>query len=98
MTARVRRVDVSVERAHVSLRTAQAALSQSQVAVDAARQNAEETSILYRQGIASSLALSDAQVRQFEAEVGLARARYALGSALLELRAAVGLDPLGKEP
>lgn len=97
-TAKVRRVDVAVERAHVSLRTAQAALSQSRVAADAARQNAEETSILYRQGIASSLALSDAQVRQFEAEVALARARYALGSALLELRAAVGLDPLGKEP
>ncbi|PTL85700.1 TolC family protein [Vitiosangium sp. GDMCC 1.1324] len=97
-SAKVRRVDVSVERAHVSLRTAQAALSQSQVAFDSARQNAEETSILYRQGLASSLALSDAQVRQFEAEVALARARYALGSALLELRAAVGLDPLGKEP
>ena len=98
VAARTRRVDVSVDRANVALRTAQAALNQSQVAVDAARQNAEETSILYRQGIASSLALSDAQVRQFEAEVALARARYALGSALLELRAAVGLDPLGKEP
>ncbi|WNG47695.1 TolC family protein [Archangium minus] len=96
--ARVRGVDVSVESAHVSLRTAQAALSRSQVAFDAARQNAEETTILYRQGLASSLALSDAQVRQFEAEVSLAQARYALGTALLELRSAVGLDPLGKEP
>jgi outer membrane protein TolC len=96
--ARTRRVDVSVERAHVALRTSQAALNRGQVAFEAARQNAEETSILYRQGIASSLALSDAQVRQFEAEVALARARYALGAALLELRAAVGLDPLGKEP
>ncbi|WP_369865600.1 TolC family protein [Archangium sp. Cb G35] len=98
VAARTRRVDVAVDQANVLLRTAQAALNQSQVAFDAARQNAEETSILYRQGIASSLALSDAQVRQFEAEVALARARYALGSALLELRAAVGLDPLGKEP
>ncbi|KFA93721.1 TolC family protein [Archangium violaceum] len=98
VAARTRRVDVAVDQANVLLRTAQAALNQSQVAADAARQNAEETSILYRQGIASSLALSDAQVRQFEAEVALARARYALGSALLELRIAVGLDPLGKEP
>ncbi|XHF06290.1 TolC family protein [Archangium gephyra] len=98
VAARTRRVDVSVDRANVALRTAQAQLNRGQVAFDAARQNAEETSILYRQGIASSLALSDAQVRQFEAEVALARARYALGSALLELRAAVGLDPLGKEP
>ncbi|WPB82012.1 TolC family protein [Archangium violaceum] len=98
VAARTRRVDVAVDQANVALRTAQAALNQSQVAFEAARQNAEETSVLYRQGIASSLALSDAQVRQFEAEVALARARYALGSALLELRAAVGLDPLGKEP
>ncbi len=96
--ARVRRVDVAVERARVALRTSQAALDRSQVAFDAARQNAEETSILYRQGLATSLSLSDALLRQFEAEVALARARYALGSSLLELRAAVGLDPLGKEP
>jgi outer membrane protein TolC len=97
-TARTRRVDVAVERARVALRTSQSALALNEVAVKAARQNAEETSILYRQGLASSLSLSDAQVRQFEAEVALARARYALGTALLELRAAVGLDPLGKEP
>ncbi|WP_309893493.1 TolC family protein [Archangium sp.] len=96
--ARVRRVDVAVERARVALRTSQAALDRSRVAFDAARQNAEETSILYRQGLATSLSLSDALLRQFEAEVALARARYALGSSLLELRAAVGLDPLGKEP
>jgi outer membrane protein TolC len=97
-TARTRRVDVAVDRARVALRTSQSALALNEVATRAARQNAEETSILYRQGLASSLALSDAQVRQFEAEVALARARYALGTALLELRAAVGLDPLGKEP
>ena len=97
-TALERRVDVSVERARVTLRTTQAALQQNEVAVQAARRNAEETSILYRQGLVSSLSLSDAQVRQFEAEVSLAQARYALGSALLELRSAVGLDPLGKEP
>jgi outer membrane protein TolC len=96
--ARERRVDVAVERARVSLRTAQASFARGEVAVRAARQNAEETSILYRQGLVSALALSDAQVSQYEAEVTLAQARYALGSALLELRAAVGLDPLGKEP
>jgi outer membrane protein TolC len=96
-TARTRRVDVAVERANVALRTAQAALDRSELAVKAARQNAQETGILYREGLTSSLAVSDALLRQFEAEVALARARYALGSALLELRAAVGLDPLGKE-
>jgi outer membrane protein TolC len=67
------------------------------VAVRVARQNAQETSVLSRRGVPSSLAISDALLRQFESEVALVRARYALGSALLELRAAVGLDPLGKE-
>ena len=98
LEARTRRVDVAVARAEVALRTAQAALDRSQLAVKAARQNAEETRILYKQGLASSLSMSDALLRQFEEEVALARARFALGSALLELRAAVGLDPLGKEP
>jgi outer membrane protein TolC len=95
--ARTRRVDVAVERARVSLRTTQAALERSEVAVRVARQNAQDTGVLSRRGVPSSLAISDALLRQFESEVALVRARYALGSALLELRAAVGLDPLGKE-
>ncbi|HEX8698414.1 MAG TPA: TolC family protein [Myxococcaceae bacterium] len=97
-TALTRRVDVDIERARVSLRNAQAALKQSELATEQARKNAEETGILYRQGLATALAISDAALRLFEAEVSLARARYSLGIALLDLRAAVGLDPLGKEP
>lgn len=96
--ARTRQVDVAVESAQVGLRTAQAALDRSEVAVRVARQNAQETGTLYRKGAPSALAISDALLRQFEAEVAFARARYALGSALLDLRAAVGLDPLGKDP
>jgi outer membrane protein TolC len=97
-TARTRRVEVDIERARVELRNAQAALKQSELATEQARKNAEETGILYRQGLSTALAVSDAALRLFEAEVSLARARYSLGVALLDLRAAVGLDPLGKEP
>ena len=97
-TSRTRRVDVDIERARVELRNAQAALKQSELATEQARKNAEETSILYRQGLSTALAVSDAALRLFEAEVALARSRYSLGVALLDLRAAVGLDPLGKEP
>jgi outer membrane protein TolC len=82
----------------VELRNAQAALKQSELATEQARKNAEETAILYRQGLSTALAVSDAALRLFEAEVSLARTRYSLGVALLDLRAAVGLDPLGKEP
>ena len=48
--------------------------------------------------LATALAVADANLRLFEAEVDLARARYGVGVAFLGLRAARGLDPLGKEP
>ncbi|WP_164013718.1 TolC family protein [Pyxidicoccus trucidator] len=96
--AGTRRVDVDIQRARVGLENAQAALSQSELAVRAARQNAEEQGILYRQGLSTALTVADATVSLFEAEVAQAQSRYALGVALLGLRAAVGLDPLGKEP
>ncbi|WP_224240801.1 TolC family protein [Hyalangium gracile] len=97
-TALTRRVGVDIQRAQVVLSNAQAALRQSELAAAQARKNAEETGILYRQGLSTALAVADASLRLFEAEVAVARARYTLGVALLDLRAAVGLDPLGKEP
>jgi len=97
-TARTRRVGVDIQLAQVQLTNAQAALRQSELAATQARRNAEETGILYRQGLSTALAVADASLRLFEAEVAVAQARYILGVALLELRAAVGLDPVGKEP
>ncbi|WP_224363274.1 TolC family protein [Hyalangium versicolor] len=97
-TALTRRVGVDIQRAQVVLSNSQAALRQSELAAAQARKNAEETGILYRQGLSTALAVADASLRLFEAEVAAARARYTLGVALLDLRAAVGLDPLGKEP
>lgn len=97
-TARTRRVGVDLQRAQVQLSNAQAALRQSELAASQARRNAEETGILYRQGLSTALAVADASLRLFEAEVAVAQARYTLGVALLDLRAALGLDPLGKEP
>ncbi|GHG77305.1 multidrug transporter [Comamonas sp. KCTC 72670] len=96
--ATTRRVDVDIEQARVALENAQAALAQSDLAVRTARQNAEEQGILYRQGLSTALTVADASLRQFEAEVAYAQSRFALGVALLGLRAAVGLDPLGNEP
>jgi outer membrane protein TolC len=97
-TAKTRRVGVDLQRAQVQLSNAQAALRQSELAASQARRNAEETGILYRQGLSTALAVADASLRLFEAEVAVAQARYTLGVALLDLRAALGLDPLGKEP
>jgi outer membrane protein TolC len=96
--AGTRRVDVDIQRARVALENAQAALSQSELAVRVARRNAEEQGILYREGLSTALTVADASLQLFEAEVALAQSRYSLGVALLGLRSAVGLNPLGKEP
>ncbi len=93
-----RQVDLDVRQALVSLDSQRASLKQAKVAHDAAIKNAAETSELYRQGLASALQVADANVRLFEAEVALVGERFGLGVAFLNLEAALGLDPLGKEP
>ena len=98
MQAIERRVEVEVRTARVALENEQAAIKQAQVAANVARQNAEQTAELYRQNLTSELAVADANVRLFEAEVALVRGRYGLAIAYLNVRAALGLDPLGKEP
>ncbi|KAA0256185.1 MAG: TolC family protein [Acidobacteria bacterium] len=97
LRAAERQVDLDVRRALVAIGNARAGIRQARVAADVARRNAEETAELYRQGLATAFALADANVRLFEAEVALVRERIGLGLARLDLRAATGLDPLGKE-
>lgn len=96
--AATRRVDVEVRQALVSLTNQRASLKQASVAQDVARKNATETTELYRQGLASALQVADAIVSLFEAEVAFVQERYGLGVAFLNLEAALGLDPFGKEP
>ncbi len=96
--ASIRQVDIDVREAQVSLANQRAAFKQAVVADDAARKNASETAEMYRQGLASALDLAAANVSLFEAEVGLVGQRYGLGVAFLNLEAALGLDPFGKEP
>jgi outer membrane protein TolC len=96
--ASLRQVEIDVREALVSLSSQRAALKQAIVAHEAAKKNAAETAELYRQGLASALQVADANVRLFEAEVGFVSQRYGLGIAFLNLEAALGLDPFGKEP
>jgi outer membrane protein TolC len=98
LQAATRRVDVEVRQALVSLANQRASLKQASVAQEVARKNASETTELYRQGLASALQVADAIVSLFEAEVALVQERYGLGVAFLNLEAALGLDPFGKEP
>lgn len=96
--AAMRRVELEVRDALVSLENQRATLKQAKVAREVARRNAVETAELYRQGLVTALEAADAGVRLFEAEVELVRERYGVGIAYLNLEAALGLDPFGKEP
>ena len=93
-----RRLELEVRDSLVSLTSQQASLKKAQVAWDVARKNAQEIAELYRQGLGNALQVADANVRLFEAEVEFARQRHGLAQTLLNLRAAQGLDPFGKEP
>lgn len=95
---RSRRVPAEVRAARARVTADQAALRQARLAVQIAQRNAEETAVLYREGLAGSLEVADANVRRFDADVALARAWYGLAQSYLELRAARGLDALGSEP
>jgi outer membrane protein TolC len=94
----MRRVELEVRDALVTLTNERAALKQATVALQVAKRNAAETAELYRQGLTTALQVADANVSLFEAEVQLVSSRYGVGIAYLNLEAALGLDPFGKEP
>lgn len=89
-----RRIELDVRDAVVSVRREIDVLAHAERTATIARRNAQETQELYRQGLASALAVADANLRLFEAEVAEARARYDVSIAQLDLRAAVGSSPL----
>jgi outer membrane protein TolC len=95
--ARERTVSLDVRRALVTLESAQSTLKVAGQAAEVARRNVAETGELYRQGLVRALEVADANLRLFEAEVALARERYALALAYLDLRAAAGENPPGQK-
>jgi outer membrane protein TolC len=98
LRAAERRVDRDVREALVTLESTRATLKLAQATYDVAQKNARETAELYRQGLSSALEVADANYSLFNANISLVRARYGLGTAYLTFEAALGLDPLGKEP
>jgi outer membrane protein TolC len=93
----VRSVASQVESAVVALKAQQAAFQQAELSAQAARKSADETSVLYRQGLAKAIELVDANDSRFLAEVNDASAEYSMAEAYLNLRQALGLDPIGTE-
>ncbi|HEY6462813.1 MAG TPA: TolC family protein [Polyangiaceae bacterium] len=95
--ALARNVDAQVQSAAALLVSAQQAYLVAVNSVNFARQNVEETAILYRQGLAKAIELIDANDSRFTAEVNEATAQFSMAQAYLGLRQALGLEPLGGE-
>jgi outer membrane protein TolC len=93
----VRSVDEQVKAAAVTLIASQHALKAAELAVKSSQQSAEETEILYNQGLAKAIELVDAKDSVFLAETNYATAEYAMAGAYLSLRQAMGLMPTGTE-
>jgi outer membrane protein TolC len=92
-----RNVDAQVRSAVALLVSAQGAFRQAGDSAKFARQNVDETAILYRQGLAKAIELVDANDSRFTAEVNLSSAEFTMAEAYLGLRQALGLEPLGTE-
>jgi hypothetical protein len=53
--------------------------------------------ILYKQGLAKAIEVSDANDRQFDAEVTRESAKFTMEQAYLDLRSALGFGPLDED-
>ena len=97
-TALARSVDAQVRGAVAQLAAAQQALGGAHDAMLASQKSADETAILYRQGLARAIELVDANDQRFEAEVSYAEAEFDVASAYLALLQALGDGPLQEVP
>jgi outer membrane protein TolC len=88
--------DISI--AIAELHAARTVLQVSEQAVVMAQKNTEETTILYKQGLAKAIEVTDANATRYDAEVTLATARLSMEQAYLNLRFALGLGPVEDAP
>jgi outer membrane protein TolC len=94
LRALARRVEIDVRVAVAELAAARNSLVAAQQGQDAARRSEEETSVLYKQGLAKAIELVNGNSTKFDAEVAVAAAELGVRQAELDLRAALGLFPL----
>jgi outer membrane protein TolC len=89
-----RSVDRDVRTNIALLEAARDSYTAARDAVEVARKGVEEANILYRQGLGRAIELVDANAKLFDAEVSVATAKLQMEQAYLEVRYALGLDPL----
>ncbi len=91
-----RSVETDVKIALTSLRAARKQLTIAEEAVTAAQKSVVETGILYNQGLARAIELTEANLNRFDAEVARESARVTMQIAYMDLRQALGLDPIDR--
>ncbi|MBI5532024.1 MAG: TolC family protein [Deltaproteobacteria bacterium] len=89
-----RKIQADVRAAAAQLAAARAVLQAAEGGVEAANKSAEETEVLYKQGLAKAIELFNSNQSKFDAEVSLAAAQLGLRQAELDMRAALGLFPI----
>jgi outer membrane protein TolC len=89
-----RSVQNDIELALATLHAARENFTSAQSATVASQKNSDETAVLYQQGLATAFEVSDANDKQFDAEVTQAAAQLAMEQAYLDLRDALGFGPL----
>lgn len=88
-----RSIDNDIRTALVTLQAAREEFKIANDAVALAQKSSEETGILYKQGLARAIELTDATAQRFDAEVTRATAKLLMEQAYLDLRFAIGLGP-----
>lgn len=89
-----RSIATDVALALASLKASRDAYKVAADGVEAAKRHVSEVGILYKQGLAKGLDQVDANGRLADAETNLENTRLSMEQAYLDLRLAVGLDPL----
>lgn len=89
-----RAVEADVRTALASLEAARKAVAISDTAVAAAQKSLDETQILYQQGLAKAIELTNANLERFDAEITRESAKVTMNQAYLDLRLALGYGPL----
>jgi outer membrane protein TolC len=93
-----RSVSSDVETALAALHAAREAYKVAEDAVAAAQKNIDETLILYKQGLANALEITDANQKRFDAEITRESTKLTMEQAYLDLRNALGFGPLDEAP
>jgi outer membrane protein TolC len=91
---REREAEVELKQARVALEASRAALSAADARREVASRSLAQAQLRYREGLLSSLGVTEAARRTVEAEAAAVRARFAVESGVLRLRRALGLGPI----